>query len=250
MTEFKCKRCGKCCGIVPFTKSEYKAIKNIAKKRHIGFVKQEMYGKIVYLPKKLVKELNDIYETKDINKVENLKCPFLEYDAMGKATCIIYENRPEVCRLFGNGNHPCLKCPNYKIDRNRLLKGLQQLEDSKIPLTVVNKKDDKYFGKGIKILNLVLKYEWFDKIYSGEKTHEYRLANKYWQSRKIWNYDIVKFQKGYNKNPDYMIFKIKSISTINGLDTDLKINQEVYDIELGEKVYERISTKQNESVKE
>lgn len=36
MPEFKCRRCGRCCGIVPFNKTEYNAIRDIAKKMHIS----------------------------------------------------------------------------------------------------------------------------------------------------------------------------------------------------------------------
>ncbi|CDE59261.1 uncharacterized protein BN657_01508 [Fusobacterium sp. CAG:439] len=33
------------------------------------------------------------------------------------------------------------------------------------------------------MLTFNLKKEWFEKIKSGEKTHEYRLANNYWNKR-------------------------------------------------------------------
>lgn len=33
------------------------------------------------------------------------------------------------------------------------------------------------------ILDLVVKGEWFDKIKSGEKTHEFREINRYWDQR-------------------------------------------------------------------
>ena len=56
MVEFKCKRCGKCCGIVPFNKAEYAAIRDIAKKEHIGFVKSELCGQTVYYPKNVYKK--------------------------------------------------------------------------------------------------------------------------------------------------------------------------------------------------
>lgn len=114
---FVCKRCGKCCGIVPFTKKEYNDIRTIAQKRHIGFAKQDINGKAFYVAKCLVKKLNytfnDAISGKDIS-LDGLVCPFLEYDVAGKASCTIYDLRPEVCRLFGNGGHPCLVCPNNK----------------------------------------------------------------------------------------------------------------------------------------
>ena len=94
MTEFHCKRCGKCCGIMPFSKQEYKAIRSIAEKRHITFVK-EGWGN---------RELD--------NELDNLHCPFLDYDVGGLASCSIYENRPEICRIFGHGGDRYLICPN------------------------------------------------------------------------------------------------------------------------------------------
>lgn len=48
--------------------------------------------------------------------------------------------------------------------------------------------------------------------------------------------EFVEFQKAYRKNPERMLFKIKNVSVINGKDTDLHIDEYVYDIELGERV--------------
>ena len=63
------------------------------------------------------------------------------------------------------------------------------------------------------ILNLVLKYTWFDKIKSGEKTSEYRECSPKWD-REFENfqhcYDFVRFNRGYNK-PEQMLFEIKEI---------------------------------------
>lgn len=117
MNDFVCKRCGKCCGIVPFEAKEYDRIRKIAQKRHISFIKQEENGKVFYIAKCLAKKINNAYNDaiagKDIS-LDKIVCPFLEYDAKGKASSTIYDLRPEVCRLFGNGGHPCLVCPNNK----------------------------------------------------------------------------------------------------------------------------------------
>lgn len=118
MTEFVCKRCGKCCGFVPFTKKEYNNIRKEANELHIGFEKQDMLGKTVYFPKKLFKLFNSVNEEttdEDIkNIMEKMNCPFLEKDENGLCSCKIYDKRPEVCRLFGSGLHPYLVCPNNK----------------------------------------------------------------------------------------------------------------------------------------
>lgn len=117
MSEFVCKRCGKCCGVVPFTAKEYDRIRKIAQKKHIGFIKQEENGKVFYLAKCLAKKVTDIYNDalagKEIS-LDNLTCPFLEFDESGKASCTIYELRPEVCLLFGHAGHPNLVCPHCK----------------------------------------------------------------------------------------------------------------------------------------
>ena len=107
-------------------------------------------------------------------------------------------------------------------------------------------------------LTFNLKKEWFDKIKSGEKTHEYREVKPYWDKRflkiafdltdKIWfptNLKYTRYLKtfiglpivfkcGYPKSDDkdkILKAKIKSIKIINGKDTDLKIDKPVYDIE-------------------
>lgn len=117
MSNFVCKRCGKCCGVVPFTAKEYDRIRKIAQKKHIGFIKQEENGKVFYLAKCLAKKVTDIYNDalagKEIS-LDNLTCPFLEFDEAGKASCTIYELRPDVCRVFGHGGHPNLVCPHCK----------------------------------------------------------------------------------------------------------------------------------------
>lgn len=91
-------------------------------------------------------------------------------------------------------------------------------------------------SKENKILDLVVKGEWFDKIKSGEKTHEYRLANTYWYTRinNLARPAKVRFRRGYAKNADTMLFDIKSIKIVDGRDTDLHVADCVFDIELGE----------------
>ncbi len=92
-------------------------------------------------------------------------------------------------------------------------------------------------NKTKKSLNLVLKYEWFDKIKSGKKTKEYREIKHYWNSRLTRPegfYKSVIFQKGYKKNPESMEFEIKCIyrSTESN---DLGLDR-VWVIELGRRL--------------
>ena len=108
------------------------------------------------------------------------------------------------------------------------------------------------------MLTFNVKKEWFDKIKSGEKTHEYREVKPYWDRRflnilysspdtfppqyKLRYNDYlhffiglpIVFKCGYPKAEEkdkILKAKIKSIKIINGKDTDLKIDKPVYDIE-------------------
>lgn len=102
------------------------------------------------------------------------------------------------------------------------------------------------------ILDLVVKGVWFDKIKSGEKTHEFRERNGYWKQRlekslypiewkngvrfKSTDYKAVCFRRGYAKDAERMLFSIRSISIKDGLLTDLHIHDDVFDIELGDRI--------------
>lgn len=110
MTDFICRRCGKCCGLVPFTRAEYKTIRKSAEKMGITLVKQYINGKPAYLPRQLARKLE--LPPEKIAELVELDCPFLGKDKDGKALCRIYDLRPGICRLFGNNpeQHPLLKC--------------------------------------------------------------------------------------------------------------------------------------------
>lgn len=100
------------------------------------------------------------------------------------------------------------------------------------------------------MLTFNLKKEWFEKIKSGEKTHEYRRMTPYWKAR-IYNAiekdkDFTlqcKFCCGYPKNDDkekiLLANVIRITQDVDGLETDLKINGLVFDIE-----FELINEKQ------
>lgn len=107
-------------------------------------------------------------------------------------------------------------------------------------------------------LKLVLTDHWFEEIKSGRKTHEYRKATPFWALRilkaagvtnlvhfyaemldvELKEYPNVEFQKAYRKNPERMTFEIKDIKLVNGLNTDLHIDELVFDIELGDRIDE------------
>lgn len=96
------------------------------------------------------------------------------------------------------------------------------------------------------MLTFNIKKQWFNKIKSGEKTHEYRLKNYYWFHRlfRYWyDYqnnlpflkgDDVRFCLGYPSKSDtdkWLYGKIKTVTIINGKNTDLAIDKDVFDIE-------------------
>lgn len=89
------------------------------------------------------------------------------------------------------------------------------------------------------MLTFNLKKEWFEKIKSGEKTHEYREVTMYWNKRLFpYKYEhsqnTICFACGYPKKDDKekrLYAKIKDIKVVWGKDTDLKIQRNVFDIE-------------------
>ena len=81
-----CKGCGKCCGPVPFPK-EFLMTHN-----HLY---QELPVSLLFFSPNLI-----------IPQTISLDCVFLNKI---EKKCLIYEDRPEVCRL--QGNMPELPCP-------------------------------------------------------------------------------------------------------------------------------------------
>ena len=103
----------------------------------------------------------------------------------------------------------------------------------------------------MKPLKLVLTDHWFEEIKSGRKTHEYRKATPFWYQRLLSYMRLValcnssdvtlahpqvQFQKAYRKNPERITFEISKLSIIDGEYTDLECVEDVFDIELGERV--------------
>lgn len=93
-------------------------------------------------------------------------------------------------------------------------------------------------------ITMNLTKEWFNKIKSGKKTHEYRLANAYWRKRiKIYmirprymaNQPALCLSWGYPKKDDQnkqlLAVITKAPEIINGKNTDLKVDAPVFDIE-------------------
>jgi len=91
MVEFKCKEnCGECCGIVP--------------------IKKEIWEKNKQKKQREIKEIREIRDEVCII-CEGLKCVFLREE---DKKCMIYSDRPQVCRNYGIGINDALSCPYIK----------------------------------------------------------------------------------------------------------------------------------------
>lgn len=85
----------------------------------------------------------------------------------------------------------------------------------------------------MRVLNLVLKYKWYNMIESGVKTEEYREIKPYWTKR-IGIMDAVKFSYGYTKRT--MMFECRSITIGKGNPEWGAPNEDVYIIKLGKRL--------------
>jgi hypothetical protein len=94
----------------------------------------------------------------------------------------------------------------------------------------------------MKVLDLVLKRQWYDMIDSGEKKEEYRRINQYWINRfcgkenQIKHFDFVKFHRGYT-NKTTMVFVVDNFTIGQGnTDWGAPENEETFIIKLGERI--------------
>jgi Fe-S-cluster containining protein len=110
---FVCQRCGRCCGLAPFSKSDYKAAYKMAKNMGITFIKLDFHGAVFYLPRSLARIFMSVPLEKIVAGQVDVTCPFMGKDKDEKAFCRIYDARPEICRLFGVNAEQSrlLRCP-------------------------------------------------------------------------------------------------------------------------------------------
>lgn len=103
-------------------------------------------------------------------------------------------------------------------------------------------------------VHFVVKKEWFEKLKSGEKTHEYREYKPFWNRKLLYKCvgkylplpkKYAVFSLGMTKDPNkILIFEIESITLTRADKTDLiKLNPELkntcilaHDIKLGKRV--------------
>jgi hypothetical protein len=80
--------------------------------------------------------------------------------------------------------------------------------------------------------------KWYDQIVARLKTSEFRACKPYWdvRLRKVYQAlqenkePIIAFQRGYFSKTR-VFAKVTSIEVVNGLDTDLKCDEDVYKID-------------------
>lgn len=129
----------------------------------------------------------------------------------------------------------CLKFFDFMIDSLKLGDGAAN-GDEDYGREILEIKIYVYAAEPI--LYLPMKKCWFDKIKSGEKTHEYREVKEHWRAM-IYENEVQKVKRvqlrcGYSG--PIMIFNIKNIHVVDGKNTDLHHDGPVYDIELGERI--------------
>ena len=121
----KCK--ASCCGCFPMPKEIFERNKDKIVTHPIET--KEMNGP------DLAEDLSLEVLGKDIATIlpitPNLKCVFLKEDY----SCNIYEDRPRLCRKFGDETHPCMTCV-YQ-DKNGRCRSRQETR-------YLNRKMDKY----------------------------------------------------------------------------------------------------------
>jgi len=129
--KFKCKNCGACCGVVPFTAGEYEKIKERAEKLNLKFVsilqeipfvlpngKNTKIKKLLYFEKRQYEIIiNKFGELKNLTELQIIDDKLICCGFRIDGKCEIYDDRPYICRKFGtNGNeNKFLRCPHTSI---------------------------------------------------------------------------------------------------------------------------------------
>lgn len=88
------RNCSECCGCIPISKEVYT---NNLDKIDQSLVEEVLPGDELYVV------------------THDFKCIFLNRE---KNECMIYEDRPQVCRDFGTHKNPLLMCPYLKPNGN------------------------------------------------------------------------------------------------------------------------------------
>lgn len=106
----KCEDRGICCGIIPFPKELAMKTQNLAQVK----------------PKQVIENKGELYII-----TEDMKCVYLNRKTK---VCMIYEERPEICRIYGLIS--ACPCPYFKEDGTRRGLTERKIIQAKINLTV------------------------------------------------------------------------------------------------------------------
>lgn len=120
--KFECKKyhgkCqAKCCGIVPipyktWQKNQHNIQREVLEKHKVEATDPQS--------KERVRSILPL--------TEDLYCPFLKKDL----SCGIYEDRPEICKKFGDETHLMLCCPMQRADGTERTEAEMQEFDNKV----------------------------------------------------------------------------------------------------------------------
>lgn len=122
VVKMTCKNCGECCASVCFTEQERYLVRKITRKLNLrwrGLVldRPGEPTQIVYLPYTLENTaiVDRIKDFRELDATPDIPCPFLQYNKSGQTQCACYEDRPDICRRFGDmGNvSKFFFCENY-----------------------------------------------------------------------------------------------------------------------------------------
>lgn len=107
-----CKRCGQCCGQLKLHKAEWELIRKY-------LTQNDMWLKVVMNAKERLEH------------DEGISCFFLKYDS-GMSSCMIYPQRPIICRIFGlKSSLQCRKSPNGTMqDSKELLRYYSEVSNN------------------------------------------------------------------------------------------------------------------------
>jgi Fe-S-cluster containining protein len=99
--KYHCECKARCCGIVPIPVVTWQ------KNQH------NIQKPVLYAHKVLAQDPHtEKRETSILPVTEEMLCPFLKEDL----SCAIYQQRPEICKKFGDETHLMLCCPVQKAD--------------------------------------------------------------------------------------------------------------------------------------
>lgn len=90
----------------------------------------------------------------------------------------------------------------------------------------------------MRTLQLTLKRQWFEMIYLGIKTEEYREIKAFWETRLSKEYDRVEFRNGYGHHVPAMTLEMNGVRKGQGNPEHGAPKEDVFIISLGKLISE------------